>query len=484
MHNALGHTLPVSLLAHSGLRRHLWSVSGHNISGLLVMGLLCCFLGPFPTLGQTPGTKLWEVATPGEIATSPAVAGDGTVYVTCRDSRNYTSLCAFSPGGTTNWIKGLGSSDVSSPAVGLDGSIYIGVGGDLLAKDPAGELKWCIITYGRSMSAPAIGADGTLYVTAVNTSGALIFLYSLHPDGSTNWVRVLDTVYYGAPLSFHSPSPTLGPDGTIYAIGRSRNLFAFSPDGSTNWAVNLGSQIYASPAIGSDGTIYIGADNGIFRAIDPSGRTKWTYSTGAFIEGSAVLGSDGTVYIGSGDGNLYAFDTNGTKRWATSTGPISGSPAMAADEIICVGSYINNTLYALNGAGSNLWTFTANDRIFVSPVLAQSGTIYVGSRFTLYAISGVNATRMSPWPMYRRDAAHQGRAVQRAIGKPTVGPDGSFAMVFNTEIGRAYKVEYSEDLLNWSELTNFVSTALGTPFTDLTSTGFVQRYYRLATPQN
>lgn len=60
-------------------------------------------------------------------------------------------------------------------------------------------------------------------------------------------------------------------------------------------------------------------------------------------------------------------------------------------------------------------------------------------------------------------------------------PDGTLAFNLNLETGRVYQVEYSTNLVNWSELTNFVSTNFTQQFIDPTATNSAQRYYRLKT---
>ncbi|MCL5283436.1 MAG: PQQ-binding-like beta-propeller repeat protein, partial [Armatimonadetes bacterium] len=57
-----------------------------------------------------------------------------------------------------------GSDVDSSPAIGADGTVYVGSEGyNLYAIKPDGTLKWKYQTGGIG-SSPAIGADGTVYV--------------------------------------------------------------------------------------------------------------------------------------------------------------------------------------------------------------------------------------------------------------------------------------------------------------------------------
>jgi hypothetical protein len=59
--------------------------------------------------------------------------------------------------------------------------------------------------------------------------------------------------------------------------------------------------------------------------------------------------------------------------------------------------------------------------------------------------------------------------------------EGSFAMLFTTEPGRLYRVEYTTNLLDWLVLTNFISTGPKMQLSDPAPTGSTLRYYRLAT---
>ncbi|MCH7472493.1 PQQ-like beta-propeller repeat protein, partial [bacterium] len=60
---------------------------------------------------------------------------------------------------------GVGDSLQSAPAIGGDGTIYVGIEyNEFYAINPDGTLKWSYTTGGAVFSAPAIGADGTIYV--------------------------------------------------------------------------------------------------------------------------------------------------------------------------------------------------------------------------------------------------------------------------------------------------------------------------------
>ena len=98
---------------------------------------------------------------------SPAIGLDsyGTViYVGSTDGRLY----ACHPGKSGDWYYPTGSALQSSPAIGMDGTIYVGSDNhSLYAINPNGTLKlphWPFTTGGAIASSPVIGPDGTIYV--------------------------------------------------------------------------------------------------------------------------------------------------------------------------------------------------------------------------------------------------------------------------------------------------------------------------------
>src|SRR5208282_3352544 len=93
------------------------------------------------------------------------------------------------PDGTQKWAFAPGSFGFveSSPAIGADGTIYVGsLDGNLYALTDGGQgtvtQKWKFATSGDVDSSPAIGADGTIYV------GSLYYnLYAVNTNGTQKW---------------------------------------------------------------------------------------------------------------------------------------------------------------------------------------------------------------------------------------------------------------------------------------------------------
>jgi outer membrane protein assembly factor BamB len=346
-------------------------------------------------LSQTPGTKKWEFQTGNWIPSSPAIGADGTVYVGSFDSKLY----AINPDGTKKWefvTKNYIYS--SSPAIGTDGTVYIGsTDNRLYAINPDGTKKWEFVTGNAINSSPAIGADGTVYIGSDDSK-----LYAINPDGTKKWGFVT-----GAPIR---SSPAIGIDGTIYAGSGDSKLYAIKPDGTKKWEFVTGDYVDSSPAIGTDGTIYFSSSDYKLYSVNPDGTKKWAFEIGNYSD-SPVIGADGTIYIGSYNSKLYAINPNGTKKWEFLTGDnIFVSPAIGNDGTIYFGS--NDTkFYAINPEGTKKWEFVTGTSISSSPAIGTDGIIYFGSSdYKLYALYSTSlGLANSSWPKDRSNNYNRGR---------------------------------------------------------------------------
>jgi len=274
------------------------------------------------------------------------------------------------------WRYKTGGSISSSPAIGYDGTVYIGsTDKNLYAFNPDGTLKWKYLTGGYIFSSPAIGSSGTIYVGSQDS-----YLYAINPDGTLKW-------RYKTGGYWVNSSPVIGPGEKIYVGADDGYLYAINLNGGLEWKYKTRGFIYASPAIDSNGVIYIGATDGYLYAIDLDGNLKWKYKTG--FSSSPSIGSDGTIYVGSGDYYLYAINPIGSLKWKYKTDKqVWSTPAISSfDGTIYIGSS-DYYLYAINPDGTLKWKFKAGDNIESSPAIGLDGTIYVGSDDTyIYAIS-------------------------------------------------------------------------------------------------
>jgi len=345
--------------------------------------LLNCGVG----LGDgASGIKKWSVQMEGSFVTSsPAIGKDGTVYVGAGDGRLYS----IKPDGSTKWAFQTGSTiEYSSPAIAADGTVYIGCDDSrLYAIKGDGSKKWAFATGGVIQSSPTIAPDGTIYFGSYDN-----FLYALNSDGSKKWS------FQTAGRIFSSPA--IGSDGTIYIGSQDTNLYAINPDGSKKWAFQTGSVIFPSPAIGPDGTIYIGSNDLTLHAVNPDGTLKWAYyapyNFGIARGGGPAVSADGTIYAvydyyGPSGTYLFALNSNGSRKWSyqlsnvLATG-LESAPAIGSNGTVYIGSF-DGRLYAINSNGSLKWSFGTGAMIESSPAIGQDGSIYFGSDdYNLYAI--------------------------------------------------------------------------------------------------
>ncbi|MFO7674896.1 MAG: PQQ-binding-like beta-propeller repeat protein [bacterium] len=339
----------------------------------------------------------WTYQTGGYVMSSPAVGDDGTVYVGSYDS----CLHAVGPDGGLRWRYAAGGALVSSPAVGDDGTVYVGSDDSCLhAVNPDGTPRWRYATGGLVQSSPAIAADGTVYVGSGDGR-----LYAVGTDGTERWRYAT-----GGPVR---SSPAVAADGTVYFGSDDGGLYALDRDGGLRWQYRTGRLVASSPAIGGDGTVYVGSDDRYLYALHPDGSLRWRYLTGGHIRSTPAIAADGTILVlGTWDRTVYALHPDGSLR-ARFFEALS-SPAMAAGGTMYVCSwrlgreyYRAITAWRLDGTVH--WVYITRG-FESSPAVAADGTVYVASvRGELFALQTVETLAPSSWPRARHDNRNTGR---------------------------------------------------------------------------
>ncbi len=355
---------------------------------------------------QGDGTKQWAAQVQGFITlSSPALSPDGSVVYVGVETQTGGRLIAFTGNGAFKWSFVRGEAIESSPAVGADGTIYVGCDdGKLYALNPDnGAIRWEFPTGTFIASSPAIAADGTIYFGAGDSR-----LHALNPDGTQRWTFLAG--------DWIDSSPAIGADGTIYFGSFDNRVYAVTRDGAQKWNFQTGGRVFSSPAIGADGTIYVGSGDQRLYALAPDGTKKWDYFANGDIQSSPTLGADGTIYFAA-DVNLYALNPNGTFRWKSLINTSASSAAVRGDGSIIVGSD-DGVIRALKPDGSLHWSYNTRtgpgNLIESSPMIAADGSIYVGSQDGfLYKLNGngVPLSALSAWPSFHRDAQRKGRAL-------------------------------------------------------------------------
>lgn len=280
------------------------------------------------------GTEKWDLAGVASNS-SPVVAPDGTVYIAS------DKLYAVNPDGTKKWECAVGSFAGCAPAIGIDGTIYVGrSGAGLCAVSPEGTIKWQFAAAGGGSYSPAVAPDGTIYYGSTSFR-----LYAINPDGTEKWEF--------ATSNTGQSSPAIGPDGTIYVS--SGRLYAIAPNGTKKWEFSSGTYT-TTPVVDAAGTVYFTASR--LYAFNPDGTEKWQYIPGAHKLTSPAMGADGTIYVMGADAALHAIGPGG----GPNVGVSIGTPSTDATD---------------NGPVSYAVTYTNAASVYLQPadvVLNKTGT--------------------------------------------------------------------------------------------------------------
>lgn len=326
-------------------------------------------------LDGATGEKLWDFAR-GAVDSSPAIGENGTVYVGPSSGRVYAL-----DGGTGNklWEFAAGESSAdSSPAIGADGTVFVYV---YPRSDPGQDIKLYALDGGTGRQvwefassrtesssqggwsglwcSPAVGADGTVYVGSVDgkiyavngATGQKVWEFTTREDPGGG-VAARGEVWRSA---------AIGADGTVYAGSQWGDIYAL--DGATGekrWAFpTWGSDLACSPTIGTDGTVFVGYSflaggseriSRVLRLEGATGGRGIQFDTAGGMYSTPTIGADGTVYVGSGDHKILAVNgATGERVWEYVTGgEVWSSPALGEDGTVYVGSN-DGVVYALQG---------------------------------------------------------------------------------------------------------------------------------------
>ncbi len=370
----------------------------------LVTSLVWLLL-PIPAAGWTNLlANEWTLDMGSDSDSAPAVGPDGTIYLGTWGGK----LWAINPDGTKKWAFLTGNEIRSAPAIGLDGTVYFGSRDrKFYAVRASGKKQWEFQTGGWVDSSPALAQDGTIYFGSWDKN-----FYALNADGKKQWQ--FSTA--GEIVS----SPAIGADGTIYFGSHDRKLYALGPDGNKKWEFATGGPILSSPALDKDQGLYFTSVDGFLYALNLDGSLRWRLRTGSISESSPVIGPDGTIYVGTQQ-HLWAIGADGQKKWGRENSgdpPFETSPVVLADGSICCVAYYG-CLYYTSPEGVVRWAYRLGGYGYGSPAVGPTGAIYVpyrgfalGRGFT--ALRAGVALARSPWPKFRGNARNTGNVMDMA----------------------------------------------------------------------
>lgn len=330
------------------------------------------------------GRLKWTFGTPQSpdcICPAPAIGEDGTIYVAIRGRDDY--LYALDSSGHEKWSADIAqfkrdehrhvaselAFDISSPAIGIGGMVYVGSDDHRLyaIRSKDGKVAWTFNAGAAILSSPNIGPDGTVYFGSQNRR-----VYALDGlTGRTKWMRKGAVAY----------TPGIGDDGTAY-FGVKGSLEARSTTGDmvgsfaigpcSDWVID-GKRAYVRGSL-SDGNV---------AAVDlKTGRKLWSFTTGIDPSELAVS-DDGTIYAGDASGRtgvLHALDSRtGQPKWKFDHYIGTHSPTIDADGDPCF--VVPPRVLALDGTtGKVKWRVDLKLSPWFSPLaIDREGTVYVGT---------------------------------------------------------------------------------------------------------
>ncbi len=205
------------------------------------------------------GKSLWCARLKGMLSSSPALDPEGNIYVSGQDIDQPASFAVYrfgpnSPAQVWKFSAPVGidrNRAIATPAIDIQrGRLYAATTGDAngilfqIRLNDGALVRRTEFPRG-ILSSPAIGGDGTLYVGSLDGS-----LYAVNPDtGENKWrFKTAGTYLIG--------SPTVDGSGNVF-VGDSDGMFyALSSSGKELWRYPAQSNIASSPAIGDDGKIF------------------------------------------------------------------------------------------------------------------------------------------------------------------------------------------------------------------------------------
>lgn len=341
--------------------------------------------GQSPYSGPSMPGRILKNKIDSNIVSSPAIGINDTIYI----GTWHVGLVALSPDFSKKWSAPTYGAIPSSPAIDLNGIVYVGSWNyDLLAILSDGLAKYRFHTGRDIKSSPTIGIDGTIYFGSSDSN-----FYAINSDFSLKWkYKTKDWITYN--------SPAIDLTGMIYISSWDGNLYVFDPKSpqpkKPKWLYRSGGNISSSPAIATDGTIYIHVfkTTSELHAVNHDSSNKWICQTYGYKinddypHSSPAIGIDRTIYIGSNDHKLYAITPDGTAKWSYETKtPIRSSAAIGSDGKIFFGS--DDGLYVLTLDGNLKWYYEIKSGIRSSPAIGQNGQLYLSSfDGMLYAFLG------------------------------------------------------------------------------------------------
>ena len=151
------------------------------------------------------------------------------------------------------------------------------------------------------------------------------------------------------------------------------------------------------------------------------------------------------------------------------TAPVGLTSMIGATVNFSVTATGSGLLYQWRHAGTNLPGATAATLTLTNVQFTQAGG---------YAVVVRNASGFTASPVVLLDLM----AAMPLLTGPLVLDATGFSIGLTLEVGRHYRVQFSQNLITWTDLTNFTAERMSTIIRDPAATNATRRFYRAVTP--
>lgn len=291
----------------------------------------------------------------------------------------------------------LGSSIQGwSPAVAGDGVVYVATQqGKLkaLVDDGTGvvRVKWIFPLeendLGGAFNTPLVG-EKLIYVAAVDGT-----LYAIDKEtgtiGQNGWTA---TLVQDSENQHLVSGPVIDANQRTILVGSDDNhLYAIDAEtGAEKWKFMAGDKIWTTPVI-ANGLVYFGShDRNVYALELRTGNVNWQFTTEGAIVARPLVWRD-MVLIGSFDRKLYALDAKtGTEVWTFDGSNNWFWAGAAASNNLVFAPSMDGHVYALDRGGNLQWDYDAGSPLVADPVIVPRGLV-VASREGDVSLIDINA---------------------------------------------------------------------------------------------
>lgn len=314
-------------------------------------------------------------------ASNPVFSPDGsTLYISTSDSTgDVYAIDTWT--GEQKWVYPIEKVTYGGgPAVGTDGSIYVGAqGSKFYAIKPDGTEKWTFETCGNVEGFPAVTSDNNIYVVS---NGSVATLYSLNANtGAAKWTKEL--------AGGTGSAVAVDAEGNVY-VGTNEGVWSFTADGAQRWSTS-GINVTERGSFAINGNVLYAAlkkTDGVAAIDMATGEVKWKTSKGSNDSYFPTIGPDGTIYYTSkGDKKVYAYNPNGTLKWETEAiaALIYTNVVVTKDGKLYTGTQANvgetgsKQLLTIDAATGSLITMEPSDQIMSAFTFGPDARVYFGT---------------------------------------------------------------------------------------------------------